>query len=48
MRHPIESENWKNFDKKYDWFAKDPCNIHLGLASDGFDPFGNLSNAYSM
>ncbi|GJT69679.1 hypothetical protein Tco_1028965 [Tanacetum coccineum] len=39
---------WKNFDTKYSNFAKEPRNVRLGLAVDGFNPFGNLSQAYSM
>ncbi|GKA92067.1 hypothetical protein Tco_0813992, partial [Tanacetum coccineum] len=30
------------------YFAKEPRNVRLGLAADGFNPFGNLSQAYSM
>ncbi|KAK1427928.1 hypothetical protein QVD17_16680 [Tagetes erecta] len=29
-------------------FAKDPRNVRLGLASDGFNPFGAMSLSYSM
>ncbi|GKF37862.1 hypothetical protein Tco_0114620 [Tanacetum coccineum] len=32
----------------YPNFAKEPRNVRLGLAADGFNPFGNLSQAYSM
>nr|GEZ60163.1 hypothetical protein [Tanacetum cinerariifolium] len=28
--------------------AKEPRNVRLGLAADGFNPFGNLSQSYSM
>ena len=48
MHHPADSEAWKDFDKKHDSFAKDPRNVRLGLASDGFNPFGNMSNFYSI
>lgn len=48
LRHPPDSEIWHDFNEKYDWFAKEPRNVRLGLASDGFNPFGNMSNAYSM
>ncbi|XP_026416083.1 uncharacterized protein LOC113311461 [Papaver somniferum] len=47
LRHPADAEAWKDFDKRYPWFAKDPCNVRLGLATDGFNPFGNMSNAHS-
>ncbi|GJY85037.1 hypothetical protein Tco_0499063 [Tanacetum coccineum] len=48
MQHPVSGRAWKNFDTKYSDFAKEPRNVRLGLAADGFNPFGNLSQAYSM
>ncbi|KAF5470851.1 hypothetical protein F2P56_011339 [Juglans regia] len=48
MRHPADSRVWKDFDNKYDWFAQDPRNVRLGLASDGFNPFNNMSKPYSI
>ncbi|XP_042941123.1 uncharacterized protein LOC122275881 [Carya illinoinensis] len=48
MRHPADSKVWKDFDRKYDWFAKDSRNVRLGLASDGFNPFNNMSKPYSI
>nr|GEU76444.1 hypothetical protein [Tanacetum cinerariifolium] len=39
---------WKEFDTKYLDFASKPRNVQLGLAADGFNPFGNLSQSYSM
>ena len=48
LRHPADSEAWKDFDKNHNSFASDPCNVRLGLASDGFNPFGNMSTSYSM
>jgi hypothetical protein len=48
LRHPADSIVWKEFDKEYDWFASDPRNVRLGLASDGFNPFGNMSTTYSI
>ena len=48
MRHPADSIAWKDFDKQYPDFAKDSRNVRLGLATDGFNPFGNMSNSYSM
>ena len=32
----------------YSYFAEDPRNVRLGLASDGFNPFGNMYNSYSI
>ena len=34
-------------DRKYEWFAKDARNIRLGLASDGFNPFGMQNVTYT-
>nr|GEU95212.1 hypothetical protein [Tanacetum cinerariifolium] len=48
MQHPVDGRAWKNFDTKYPNFAKEPRNVRLGLAADGFNPFGNFSQAYSM
>lgn len=48
MRHPADFESWKAFDKIHESFAQDPRNVRLGLASDGFNPFGNMSNGYSI
>ncbi|XXG58741.1 hypothetical protein AAC387_Pa04g0977 [Persea americana] len=47
-RHPADSQAREEFDKGYQWFAKDPHNVRLGLASDGFNPFGDMSNSYGM
>nr|GEU32162.1 reverse transcriptase domain-containing protein [Tanacetum cinerariifolium] len=48
MQHPIDGRAWKNFETKYLNFTKEPRNVRLGLAADGFNPFGNLSRSYSM
>nr|GFB98577.1 hypothetical protein [Tanacetum cinerariifolium] len=48
MQHPVDGRAWNKFDTKYPNFAKEPRNVRLGLAADGFNPFGNLSQAYSM
>ncbi|GKG22607.1 hypothetical protein Tco_0387910, partial [Tanacetum coccineum] len=48
MQHPVDGRAWKNFDTKYPDFAKEPRNVRLWLAADGFNLFGNLSQAYSM
>uniref|UniRef100_A0A2N9GD45 DUF4218 domain-containing protein n=1 Tax=Fagus sylvatica TaxID=28930 RepID=A0A2N9GD45_FAGSY len=47
-RHPTNSENWKEFDLQHPEFALEPRNVRLGLATDGFNPFGNMNNSYSM
>ncbi|CAL1383444.1 unnamed protein product [Linum trigynum] len=48
LSHPADSKEWKDFDAEYPWFAADSRSVRLGLASDGFNPFGNMSNSYSM
>ncbi|WMV19316.1 hypothetical protein MTR67_012701 [Solanum verrucosum] len=48
LRHPVDSEAWKEFDKNHTWFAQEPHNIRLGLTTDGFNPFGNMSTNYNM
>jgi hypothetical protein len=48
MSHPADGEAWKEFDKAWPDFAKEQRNIRLGLATDGFNPFGNMRSAYSM
>ena len=47
-RHPIDSFAWKNFNKVHPSFSQEPRNVSLSLASDGFNPFGNMSISYSM
>ncbi|XXG62332.1 hypothetical protein AAC387_Pa05g0709 [Persea americana] len=48
LRHPVDGEPWKDFDRQYPEFARDARNVRLGLATDGFNPFGNMSNSYSL
>ncbi|KAL3633966.1 hypothetical protein CASFOL_022728 [Castilleja foliolosa] len=48
MRHPADSAAWKDFDKEFPQFAEDPRNVRLALATDGFNPFGNMSTSYSV
>ncbi|KAH7843036.1 hypothetical protein Vadar_012013 [Vaccinium darrowii] len=48
LRHPADGEEWKNFDVRYPTFAADPRNVRLGLATDGFNPFRNMSTSYSV
>ena len=46
--HLPDGEAWKSFDEQYLEFARESCNVRLGLATDRFNPFGNMSNAYSI
>ncbi|GKE68178.1 hypothetical protein Tco_1526250, partial [Tanacetum coccineum] len=48
MQHPVDGRAWKNFDTRYPDFVAKPRNVRLGLAADGVNPFGNLSQSYSM
>ena len=48
MRHPFNGKAWQEFDKRHPQFASDVRNVRLGLAADGFNPFGNMSLSYSM
>ncbi|GJT17135.1 hypothetical protein Tco_1193410 [Tanacetum coccineum] len=44
----LDGRSMKDFAPKYLDFAAEPRNVLLGLAADGFNPFGNLSQSYSM
>nr|GEV29809.1 hypothetical protein [Tanacetum cinerariifolium] len=48
MQHLVDGRAWKNFDTKYLDFAKEPRIVRLGVAANGFNPFDNLSQSYSM
>ncbi|KAI3763957.1 hypothetical protein L2E82_13955 [Cichorium intybus] len=47
MRHPVDGSSWKEFDKNYPNFSREPRNVRLGLAADGFNPYGNMSSIHS-
>ncbi|CAN6579217.1 unnamed protein product [Malus baccata var. baccata] len=47
MRHPSDSPAWKHLDNLYADFASEIRNVRLGLASDGFNPFGKMRNDHS-
>ena len=47
LRHPADGRAWKAFDNLFKLFTLDPCNIRLGLASDGLNPFHTMSITYS-
>ena len=48
MRRSTDGALWKEFDNAHREFAKEPRNVRLGLAADGFNPFGNMNISYSM
>ncbi|KAL6225022.1 hypothetical protein ACLB2K_003876 [Fragaria x ananassa] len=47
LRHPADSEAWKHFDQTHESFNVDSRNVRLGLATDGFNPYGNMSANHS-
>ena len=47
LRHPADAEAWKAFDQLHPTFSKEHRNVRLGLAADGFNPFGNLNLSHS-
>ena len=48
MRHPADGEAWKEFDNDFKDFADDPRSLRLAIAIDGFNPFGQMTNSYSI
>lgn len=47
MSHPSDGEAWKKFDQCHPSFAIEPRNVKLGLAADGFSPYGHTTHPYS-
>ncbi|XP_075654797.1 uncharacterized protein LOC142624962 [Castanea sativa] len=47
LRHPTDAEAWKSFDQTHESFSSDPRNVRLELATNGFNPFGDMSISYS-
>jgi hypothetical protein len=47
MVHPSDGEAWKVFDRFDVDFIGDARNVHLGLATDDFDPFSTNFASYS-
>ena len=43
MQYPVDSFAWKTIDWKRPYFASEPRNPRVGLATDGFNAFQNLS-----
>ncbi|CAL2230356.1 unnamed protein product [Prunus armeniaca] len=48
LRHPPDSPAWDHLDNSYSDFARECRNVRLGLASDGFNPFGWMTNGHSV
>jgi len=47
VRHPNDCSQWKKIDRLFLDFGKEARNLRLGLASDGMNPYGNLSTQHS-
>jgi len=47
LRHATDSPQWKKIDSLYPEFGSDPRNLKLGIATDGMNPYGNLSSKHS-
>ncbi|XP_058725960.1 uncharacterized protein LOC131597270 [Vicia villosa] len=47
LRHPADSLKWKKVDDLYPDFGNEARNLRLGLATDGMNPYGNLSSNHS-
>ena len=47
LGYSADFEAWKSFDSKYIEFSSKPRNVRLGLATDGFNPYGIMSSTYS-
>ncbi|KAM2637601.1 hypothetical protein EV1_022073 [Malus domestica] len=54
LRHPADEEAWKEFDQTFPEFDQtfpefdaDSRNVRLGLATDGFNPFGVLNQHHN-
>ena len=48
MRHPTDSEEWKELNLQYLDFALKHRNVRLGLATNRFNSFGNMNNNYKI
>ncbi|CAM8934267.1 unnamed protein product [Rhodiola kirilowii] len=47
IRHHPDGESWKAFDEEFPQFASEIRNLRLGLATDGFNPFGASGLSHS-
>jgi len=45
--HPVDCSQWKKIDRLFLDFGKEARNLRLGLASDGMNPYDNLSTQHS-
>lgn len=47
MRHPSDGEAWNDFNEEFPDFSREIRNVRLGLATDGFNPFGVAGLSHS-
>jgi hypothetical protein len=47
IMHPSDGDAWKALDTFDPDFAANPRNVRIGLATDGFTPFGQMASSYS-
>jgi len=47
LRHPIEGFQWKKIDSMFPNFSIDSSNIRFGLATNGINPYGNMSSKHN-
>jgi len=45
IQNVIDSIAWKHINEKWPEFVIDTCNVKLGLALDGVNPFGDFVHA---
>jgi hypothetical protein len=47
MVHPSDGQSWKRFDQKHPNEASEARNVRIAIATDGFNPYGMSTAAYS-
>jgi len=47
MVHPCDGKAWKHFNSVHPHFSAESRNVHLGLCTNGFNPFGSFAAPYS-
>ncbi|XP_019184421.1 PREDICTED: uncharacterized protein LOC109179380 [Ipomoea nil] len=47
LRHPADSPQWRNIDRRWPEFGSENRDLKLGLCTDGMNPHGNMSSQHS-
>ena len=47
MVHSSDGESWTHFDEIHREKAQEARNVHVALATDGFNPYGMVAASYS-